>query len=217
MSDGMAFLTGAAVAGVAVLFMMRGGEGLGLTNLPSSQPAPISPANPYAPYNPYGTALPSPTPTAPGFLPNDPNQQMTVDRLKTMLEQQRNETEQLKAQLQKQQAVIENLTGQSNSDLMPQDIAAAPPPTPTQQQDNSILSGIVWGIAGMAVTISGGLVVVGMLAVLSRQQRQPSRTTYVVPQPYTALPPQSLHPRRRAEVIPPHLDERQVDYIEYER
>jgi hypothetical protein len=35
MSDGMAFLTGAAFAGVAVLFMLKGGTNIGATNIPS--------------------------------------------------------------------------------------------------------------------------------------------------------------------------------------
>jgi hypothetical protein len=51
-----------------------------------------------------------------------------------------------------------------------------------------MLSGIVWALGGMAITISGGVVVVGALSLLSRQQR-PGRTTYVVQQPYNALPP----------------------------
>ncbi|MBE9126601.1 MULTISPECIES: hypothetical protein [unclassified Coleofasciculus] len=217
MSDGMAFLTGAAFAGVAVLFMLKGGEGLGVANLPPSQPAPISPANPYNPYNPYGTNTPSPTPTAPGFAANDwEQQQLTVENLRTMLEQQRTETEQLKAQMQQQQSLIENLMGQTNGNAIPGRIEAAPPLTQTQQQENSLLSGLVWGLGGMAVTISGGVVVVGLLAALSRQQRPSPRTTYVMPNPYTALP-YSTAPRRRTEVIPPHLEDRHTDYIEYER
>ncbi|HAG83618.1 MAG TPA: hypothetical protein DCL61_21325 [Cyanobacteria bacterium UBA12227] len=221
MSDGMAFLTGAAFAGVAVLFMLKGGDSLGVANLAPAQPAPISPTNPYNPYNPYGTNPATPTPTSPGLPGSEfEQQQVTMERLRGMLEQQRAETEQLKAQLQQQQLIIDNLTGQTNGTPMPGQIAAAPPPTPTQQQvqqqENSILSGLVWGLGGMAVTISGGVVVVGVLAVLSRQQQRPSRTTYVVPNPYNALP-YSVPTRRRADVIPPHLDDRQVDYVEYER
>lgn len=222
MSDGMAFLTGAAFAGVAVLFMLKGGDGLGVANLAPPQPAQISPTNPYNnPYNPYGMNQPTLTPATPGLAPNEfEQQQVTMDRLRAMLEQQRTETEQLKAQLQQQQLIIDNLTGQTNGTPLPARIEPAPPPTPNQQQvqqqENSILSGLVWGLGGMAVTISGGVVVIGVLAVLSRQQQRPPRTTYVVPNPYNALP-YSTPTRRRAEVIPPHLDDRQVDYIEYER
>lgn len=221
MSDGMAFLTGAAFAGVAVLFMLKGGEGLGVANLPPSQPAPISPTNPYAPYNPYSTNPSMLNPTSPGFPGNDyEHQQVTVDRLRAMLEQQRTETEQLKAQVQQQQVLIESLIGQTPINPMPARIEAAPPPMvnqpPEQQSENSILSGLVWGLGGMAVTISGGVVVVGLLAVLSRQQQRPPRTTYVVQHPYNALP-YSVGTRRRTEVIPPHLDDRQADYVEYER
>ncbi|MEQ9235559.1 MAG: hypothetical protein RIG66_15920 [Coleofasciculus sp. E2-BRE-01] len=225
MSDGMAFLTGAAFAGVAVLFMMKGGDSLGITNAPPSQTAQLPQSNPYNPYNPaYGQNPQMPVQTTPGFAGNDfEQQQVTVERLKGMLEQQRAETEQLKAQVQNQQALIDNLMGQTNpnnpNSFIPPRIEAAPPVTPVQQseQDNSIISGLVWGLGGMAVTISGGVVVVGLLAVLSRQQQpRPSRTTYVVPHPYNALP-YAPSARRRTEVIPPPLDDRQVDYVEYER
>ncbi|MEQ9553783.1 MAG: hypothetical protein RIM23_29690 [Coleofasciculus sp. G3-WIS-01] len=228
MSDGMAFLTGAAFAGVALLFMMKGGDSLGITNAPPSQTAQLPQSNPYNPYNPtYGQNPQMPTQTTPGFAGNDfEQQQVTVERMRAMLEQQRAETEQLKAQVQNQQALIDNLLGQNNpnnpnnpNSFIPPRIEAAPPVTPLAQSepDNSIISGLVWGLGGMAVTISGGVVVVGLLAVLSRQQQpRQSRTTYVVPHPYNALP-YAPSARRRTEVIPPPLDDRQVDYVEYER
>lgn len=217
MSDGMAFLTGAAFAGVAVLFMLKGGGNLGATNLPVPQQLPVSPAT--NPYNPYLTTPQSPTPASPDpALYGNDQQRLENDRLKAMLDQQRAETEQLKAQLQSQQMLIERLSGQSTnptaSPTWSKPLTNAPQ-NQQQQPENSVLSGIVWGLGGMAVTISGGLVVVGALAVLSRQQQRPARTTYVVQQPYTALPP-SVVPRRRAEVITP-VEERHIDYVDYER
>ena len=217
MSDGMAFLTGAAFAGVAVLFMLKGGGNLGATNLPVPQQLPVSPAT--NPYNPYLTTPQSPIPASPDpALYGNDQQRLENDRLKTMLDQQRAETEQLKAQLQSQQMLIERLSGQSTnptaSPTWSKPLTNAPQ-NQQQQPENSVLSGIVWGLGGMAVTISGGLVVVGALAVLSRQQQRPARTTYVVQQPYTALPP-SVVPRRRAEVITP-VEERHIDYVDYER
>ncbi|MEQ8959955.1 MAG: hypothetical protein RLP02_18850, partial [Coleofasciculus sp. C2-GNP5-27] len=112
----MAFLTGAAFAGVAVLFMMKGGDSLGITNAPPSQTAQLPQSNPYNPYNPaYGQNPQMPVQTTPGFPGNDlEQQQVTVERLRAMLEQQRAETEQLKAQVQNQQALIDNLMGQNN-------------------------------------------------------------------------------------------------------
>jgi len=216
MSDGMAFLTGAAFAGVAVLFMLKGGGNLGATNLPVPQQLPVSPAT--NPYNPYLTTPQSPLPASPdpALFSND-QQRVENDRLKVMLEQQRTETEQLKAQLQSQQMLIERLSGQTNNPTASPTWSKPLTNTPQNQQqpESSVLSGIVWGLGGMAVTISGGLVVVGALAVLSRQQQRPARTTYVVQQPYTALPPSGVH-RRRAEVITP-IEERHVDYVDYDR
>jgi hypothetical protein len=135
-----------------------------------------------------------------------------------MLDQQRTETEQLKAQLQNQQMLIEKLSTQNDPNNPNNSLFARSKPASAvaaQQQDNPMLSGIVWALGGMAITISGGVVVVGALSLLSRQQR-PGRTTYVVQQPYNALPP-NLHPRRRTEVMPPQLEERRVDYVEYDR
>ena len=215
MSDGMAFLTGAAFAGVAVLFVLRGGPNLGATNLPSSQPLPITPTNLNNPYNnPYGMGSPSPTPASPGSALYD-QQRFDSERTRLLFEQQRAEIEQLKAQLQNQQQLIGKLSTQPNADN--QATWSKPPQavTPQQQQENPMLSGLVWALGGMAITVSGGVIVVGALSILSRQQRPP-RTTYVVQQPYNALP-HTLQPRRRTEVIPPHVEERRVDYVEYDR
>jgi hypothetical protein len=217
MSDGMAFLTGAAFAGVAVLFMLKGGTNIGATSIPSSQALPFSPTNPYL------VTPPSPNPTAsfasPGSTAYTTDQQrIEADRLRMMLDQQRTETEQLKAQLQNQQMLIEKLSTQNDPNNPNNSLFARSKPASAvaaQQQDNPMLSGIVWALGGMAITISGGVVVVGALSLLSRQQR-PGRTTYVVQQPYNALPP-NLHPRRRTEVMPPQLEERRVDYVEYDR
>ncbi len=223
MSDGMAFLTGAAFAGVAVLFMLKGGTNIGAANVPASQPMPISPTNTTNPYDPYGTTPQAPNPAiSPGSpIYNLEQQRIENDRLRAMLEQQRIETERLKAQMQTQQSLIDQISPQNsasnpnnpNSSLFARGKQASAVAS-AQQQDNSLLSGLVWALGGMAVTVSGGVVVVGALSMLSRQQRPP-RTTYVVQQPYAALPPTPT--RRRTEVIPPHIEERNVDYIEYDR
>ncbi|HAA27861.1 MAG TPA: hypothetical protein DCE56_09605 [Cyanobacteria bacterium UBA8553] len=223
MSDGMAFLTGAAFAGVAVLFMLKGGTNLGATNVPPSQPMPISPTNTTNPYDPYGTTSQTPNPAlSPGSpVYNLEQQRLENDRLRAMLEQQRIETERLKAQmqsLQNQQSLSDPQSPQNNPNNPNNSLFARGKQTSAvasaQQTDNSLLSGLVWALGGMAVTVSGGVVVVGALSMLSRQQRPP-RTTYVVQQPYAALPPTPT--RRRTEVIPPHVEERHVDYIEYDR
>lgn len=217
MSDGMAFLTGAAFAGVAVLFMLKGGDSITANSLPSVGQLPTVQTNPANPYDPY-MATPSVTPTSPNSsLYAAEQQRLDAERLRAMLEQQRTETEQLKAQLQNQQMLIEKLTTQTDPNARPawsRPASATTTPQPTQQE-NSMVSGIVWALGGMAITISGGIVVVGALAVLSRQQR-PGRTTYVVQQPYNALP-HTLQPRRRSEVMPAQIEDRRVDYVEYDR
>lgn len=220
MSDGMAFLTGAAFAGVAVLFMIKGGGNIGAANIPSPGQLPIAPT--IAPNNPYMTTPTMPTPMAsPGAaLYNNEQQRLDAERFRAMFEQQRMENEQLKAQLQNHQKILEQLSIKNDPNNSPF-IRTTPMPaaaaTAAQQQDNPMLSGLVWALGGMAITISGGVVVVGALSVLTKQQRSGGRTTYVVQQPYNALPP-TVARRRTAEVIPPpHMDERRVDYVEYDR
>lgn len=221
MSDGMAFLTGAAFAGVAVLFLMKGGDSLGVSNVtpPSFPMSPGNQTNPYDPYNPYA-ATPSPqTTTSPQAMPFEVEQQrLDAERMRVMLEQQRTETEQLRAQVQNQQMLIEELRSQLNLNARPASLAPTPEATPTQPQEpeNELMSGIIWGLGGMVVTVSGGIVAIGALAVLTRQQQRPPRTTYVVQQPYHSLPP-SVQPRRRSEAMPPQLGERHIDYVEYDR
>ena len=97
MSDGMAFLTGAAFAGVAVLFLMKGGTNLGAANVPSSQAMPIPPTNTTNPYDPYGTTSQMPNPAvSPGSpMYNVEQQRLDNERLREVLEQQRIETERL--------------------------------------------------------------------------------------------------------------------------
>lgn len=224
MSDNsMAFLTGAAVAGVAVLFMIRGGDIGGAANLAPSQPQQILPTNTYDPYNPQ-TIAPTPTPV-PGFTPNNSLQVLELEKLRPMIEQQRTEIEQLKVQMQNQQLLLDHLTARngvnspSGWDTSGGDIVS-PDNSEVKEQENSLfssgnplLSGVVWALGGVVITMTGGVVVIGTLALLSRQQRPP-RTTYVVQQPYGALPP-NVSPRRRTEFIQPQYEDRHLDHLDY--
>jgi hypothetical protein len=213
MSDGMAFLTGAAFAGVAVLFLMRGGAGanIGATVPPVAQLPPVSPTPFTTPF--MNGTQPQAMPTvSPGSALYSPDQQ----RLMMQLEQQRTEIEQLRQQLQSQQSFMQRMTAQNetNGNSLFAQTKAQPRQTQVEQQDNPMLSGLVWALGGMAVTISGGVVVIGALSVLSRQQRPP-RTTYVVQHPYTAALPPTIQSRRR-EYMPPPVMERQVEHIDYD-
>jgi hypothetical protein len=213
MSDGMAFLTGAAFAGVAVLFLMRGGAGanIGATVPPVAQLPPVSPTPFTTPF--MNGTQPQAMPTvSPGSALYSPDQQ----RLVMQLEQQRTEIEQLRQQLQNQQSFMQRMTAQNETNANSLFAQTKPQSGQTQveQQDNPMLSGLVWALGGMAVTISGGVVVIGALSVLSRQQRPP-RTTYVVQHPYTAALPPTIQTRRR-EYMPPPVMERQVEHIDYD-
>ncbi|NEO76551.1 hypothetical protein [Moorena sp. SIO4G3] len=218
MSDGMAFLTGAAFAGMAALFLLKGGGNMVANNLPSSQPFQISPNNPYN--SPYTDQPPNQALASPNLNNNLNNilnveqQRRDTEQLKTMVEQQRAETEQLKAQLHNQQLLLDNLTAQVDASVIRAPEQLIPNRKPNNETANTLMSGILWGLGGMAVTIGGGAVVIGGLALLSRPQRPP-RTTYVVQHPYSGVPP-SLPARRRSEFMSHQYDDRLYDRMDYD-
>ncbi|NET52728.1 MAG: hypothetical protein F6K09_29845, partial [Merismopedia sp. SIO2A8] len=166
---------------------------------------------------------PTSTTASPTFTPPNYQQQLELAQIQPMLEQQRTEIEQLKVQMQNQQLLIDSLTSQVDNKSLPSwenpesaiansGIASSAQPE-IQQQENKLVSGIIWALGGIAITMSGGVVVLGALALLLRQQRPP-RTTYVVQNPYNSLPP-SVSPRRRSEFVQPQYDDRRIDQMDY--
>jgi hypothetical protein len=219
MSDTTSFLGGAALAGLAALVVMRGGLTIGSPSMPSQQSfqlpqlslgqGNINPAT--------GQVIPSlPTPMAvPGRSPyEDAKLDVKVESLKAQIEQ-------LQLQVRSQQTVMDTMTTQVRTGaLSPQAPAAVVPQpafpvnSPSEQAATSVLSGLPWALGGMMLTFGGGIALVGMFVLLSRQNRS-GRTIEVIHDDYPAyLPTAQAASRRRVQVIPPRRAIKRVEVEE---
>ncbi len=211
MSDNsMAFLAGGAFAGIAVLLLLKGGVNPSQANLqPIAQQSPLA-------VQPAATVPPGMAPSAQYGSSYPEQQRLMDDRLKYQLEQQRAETEQLKTQVRNQQMVIDSLTSQAQANtLNPQIKPAQQVLMPAEQSSNPMLTGVLWALGGAAVTLGGGIFVVGTLALFSQQQR--GRRTVQVIHPLNTYPPTLQSSRRRSEFLPPRIVEsKRVEEVEYD-
>jgi hypothetical protein len=222
-SDTTSFLGGAALAGLAALIVLRGGVNFG--NVAPGQSSPLLPMPPMAipgmstgmgttmPTTGTGLILPTPGPivaTAPTSngekTYEDAKQRIELDQIKSQLEQQQ-------SQIRSQQALIDALTAQTRTAGLNPATAVAPAMVPQLQnsqlqngQDASFVSGLPWALGGVLLTFGGGIAVVGMFSMLSRQGR-PTRTVEYVHDDYPAYLPQ----RRRVQSLPPRRTVRRVD------
>ncbi len=212
MSDSMAFVAGAAVAGIAALLLFRA-SGNPLENYPPPNLAPSPPAT----VQPQQTPLPvPPAPGTPSLNPAMEQQRLDIERLKAQLEQQRNDAEQLRQQLRNQQLILEALRAQPPVNTLnpPPSVPPAPPTSQPQPTNNSsIVSAMMWALAGMILTLVIGIVVVVAFALFAQQQR-PSRTVQLIqPMQY----PPSLPTRRRQQFQPPRMrDQQRFDTEDFE-
>lgn len=197
MSDSMAFLAGAAFAGIAALLLLKGGG-----NLPASSlgtPTPLPPP----PIQVQPTPLPPPPVTPALNNPNIEQQRNDIERLKTQLEQQRHDTEQLRDQLRNQQLVVDSLRSQLQVNNLKEAANQGQMTLANQQQSNPMVSGILWGVAGVVVTVLLGGVVIAVFILLFQQQRPVRTVQFIDPNYFPSLPP-----RRRSEWQPPRLKDR---------
>lgn len=215
MSNGMAFVAGAGLAGIAALLFLKGGGTPGLYNLPAaaSLQAPQNLQQPVA--NP---ALPGLTPpqlapipatgaSNPAYCANCAQQQLENAQLKTQIEQ-------LQTQLRNQQFVIDAQSAQmrNNGGLNPQINPAQL--TAGMQSTNPNMTSMMWALGGMGVTVTAGLLMAGVFALVSRQQRPPAGTVQLI-HPINQLPP-SLPYKRRSEYASPRYEEKRASYLDYD-
>ncbi len=218
MSESMAFIGGVAVAGLAALVLLKG------TNTPLQPNFAVAPQIPgtvvapgvqpqmYSPYNPY-----APPPVYPGQVqPPAPNtdQRLEMEKLNTQMQVERlkNDNEQLKLQVQQFQGQIQNFNTQQQWQLAQQNNQQKS--AALQPQNSWWSSPVLWAVGGATLTIGGGVVVAGVLALFSPRQR-PARTVQVIHPYQGATPP--LVPVRRAEFLPAsRMEARRVETPEYD-
>ncbi|MEH2277616.1 MAG: heterocyst differentiation related protein [Nostoc sp.] len=215
MSESMAFIGGVAVAGLAALVLLKGTNTPLQPNfavasqMPGTVVAPGVQPQIY-PYGPYGQPMyPSQPPTAPT---SDQRQEMEKLNTQMQLERLKNDNEQLKLQNQQLQGQVQNFNTQQQWQLAQQNnqqkAAAFQPQNPWWS------SSMLWAVGGAALTIGGGVVVAGVLALFSPRQR-PARTVQVI-HPYQGNTP-PLVPVRRAEFLPAsRMEARRVEAPEYD-
>lgn len=221
MSESMAFIGGVAVAGLAALVLLKGTNTPLQPNfavasqMPGTVVAPGMQPQMY-PYSPYGQPVYPGQVQPPTAASSD--QRLEMEKLNTQmqLERLKNDNEQLKEQLKQQnqqiQGQVQNFNTQQQWQLAQQNnqqkAAAFQPLNPWWS------SPMLWAVGGATLTIGGGVVVAGVLALFSPRQR-PARTVQVI-HPYPGNTP-SLVPVRRAEFLPAsRMEARRVEAPEYD-
>lgn len=190
--------------------MSIGSPNLGAPGASLPQPLPV-PSSP-------GTISLSPLPGAPSPIASLQDKQETdqlkaqleqqkaqTEQLRMQLEQQRIQSDQLKAQVQSQQALVDAIT---KNNLVPANTPRSMTAVAADQSNNSIVTGMLWALGGVAVALGGGISLLGMFALFSRQQQRPPRTFEVFHA--DDYPINYLPARRRAQVLPPRRMVRRV-------
>jgi hypothetical protein len=202
----MAFIGGVAVAGLAALLLLKGAGNSVQPNfaVTPQMPAVVTPqVMPPAVQYPYGQPIyPNQPPTAP-----NPDQRVEMESLKAQLERLKTDNEQLRVQ-------NNQLQWQFQSQQQQQQLFAQNNQRTTLQPQNTWWSSpILWLVGGVTLTVGGGVVVAGILALFSPRQR-PARTVQVI-HPYQGQTP-PLVPVRRAEFLPPRVEARRMETPEYD-
>jgi type II secretory pathway pseudopilin PulG len=125
-----------------------------------------------------------------------------MERLKSDNEQVRLQNQQLQFQLQTY----------NNQQQQQQFAAQSYQKAPLQPQTPWWSSPMLWAVGGMTLTIGGGVVVAGVLALFSPRQR--TRTVQVI-NPYQGPTP-PLVPVRRTEFLPPRVETRRMETHQYD-
>ncbi|MEH1912014.1 MAG: heterocyst differentiation related protein [Nostoc sp.] len=218
MSESMAFIGGVAVAGLAALVLLKGTNTPLQPNfavasqMPGTVVAPQGMQPQMYPYGPYGQPM-YPSQVQPSVAPNT-DQRLEVEKLNTQmqLERLKNDNEQLKLQNQQLQGQVQNFNTQQQWQLAQQN--NQPKAAAFQPQNSWWSSPVLWAVGGATLTIGGGVVVAGVLALFSPRQR-PARTVQVI-HPYQGNTP-PLIPVRRAEFLPAsRMEARRVEAPEYD-
>ncbi len=218
MSESMAFIGGVAVAGLAALVLLKG------TNSPLQSNFAVAPQIPGVvapqgmqpqmyPYGPYGQPMYPNQVQPPNATNTDQRQEMEKLNTQMQLERLKNDNEQLKLQNQQLQGQVQNFNTQQQWQLAQQN--NQPKTAATFQPQNAWWSSpVLWAVGGATLTIGGGVVVAGVLALFSPRQR-PARTVQVI-HPYQGNTP-PLVPVRRAEFLPAsRMEARRVEAPEYD-
>lgn len=211
MSESMAFIGGVAVAGLAALVLLKGAGGSSLqpnytvtSQLPTTVVAPPAMMPPTATYP--GQPYPNPAPLSPNT-----EDRVQMERIRLENEGLKNENNNLKTQVQQLQSQLQQVYNYQVQLNQQQNQNAAQ--LQHQSENRWWSSPIIWLVGGVTLTVGGGVVVAGVLALFSPKDR-PTRTVQVI-HPYNGPTP-PLAPVRRTEFLPPRTEVRRVEAPEYD-
>ncbi len=209
MSESMAFIGGVAVAGLAALVLLKGTSNPIQPNFAVAPQMPSTVIQPQVipPQAPYGYQQPL-YPNNPPIAPNA-DQRLEVEKINMQMERLKSDNEQLRLANQQLQFQVQTNSNTQQQQLFQQQ---ATQKTALQPQTPWWSSPIVWAVGGMTLTIGGGVVVAGVLALFSPRQRP--RTVQVI-NPYQGPTP-PLIPVRRAEFLPPRAEARRMETPQYD-
>jgi hypothetical protein len=217
MSDTTSFLGGAALAGLVAVVVLRGGISFGSANSPlvGVQPGFSLPsAVPNMGMNPNMPTVPLPMPIASPV--SSEKQDYDSVKLQFRVEQLQGQVEQQQTQLRSQQVMIDTLSAQSRTGVWNGQQPAPPAPSvvpqlqagnPNFDHGGGLANGLPWALGGVLLAFGGGIALVGMSSLFSRQNR-PGRTIEFVHDDYSPYLPQQ---RRRVQVLPPRRSIRRID------
>jgi hypothetical protein len=207
MSESMAFIGGVAIAGLAAMVMLKGNGNnpiQGMPGLPQMQTPIVQPMQQPMQQFPGSFPVAGQTCDANEFQRlKSENERLTQDNNNKNL--QISQFQQYAYDVNRQQQ-LNNFNAQNQGNLQsstPQANANGPWWT----------SPIVWAVGGMTLTIGGGVVVAGVLALFSGKDRN-GRTVQVIHPYHGATAP--LAPIRRAEYLPPRSEGRRVETHDYD-
>jgi len=212
MSESMAFIGGVAVAGLAALLLLKGTTNSLQPNFTVNPQMPTVVAPPAVMQQPVPYYAQPVYPNAPAPNSLSTEERVAMERLKMENETVKKENDQLKTQIQQiqfqYQTQINAINAQNNQNPTVRPASLQPP-----DQSPWWSSPIAWAVGGMTLTIGGGVVVAGVLALFSPKQR-PTRTVQVI-HPYNGSTP-PLVPVRRPEFLPSRTEVRRVEAPEYD-
>ncbi|MBE9007386.1 heterocyst differentiation related protein [Fortiea sp. LEGE XX443] len=209
MSESMAFIGGVAVAGLAALVLLKGTNNPLQPNfaVPPQMPTVVAPQ--LQPPVQYPSIYGQPYPNIQPPTATNPEQRAEFNQLKTDMDRLKNDNEQLRVQNQR---LLDTFNAQQ---LQFAQTNQKPVASEAFQTQNAWwTSPIIWAVGGATLTVGGGIVVAGVLALFAPRNR-PTRTVQVI-HPYQGSTT-PLVPVRRAEFLPPSRAEtRRVEAPEYD-
>lgn len=214
MSEGVAFIGGVSIAGLAALVLLKG------TGIPAQQP------NFEMPTVEAPQAVQQPIQYPPNYgqqLIPDPNQALQLEKLGLNMQMEKLEADnqQLRLQNQQLQVQLDSFTAQQQWNLAQQknqqEVTALLP----AEQNSQWESPIIWAVGGAILTVCGGVVTAGVLSLFfipkQRQTKTIPRTVNVI-HPYNHGQTPHVGTMRRAEFLPPpsRTEARRVETAEYD-